>query len=111
MKAANKEALKESIAVLMKKNKIPGVALALWHNGKRVHLEGYGFTDHQRRMATGVNSVFQLGSISKTLTAWGVMKLVEEKFWIWRLRSILICINGSCPHPALITVKSPFSHS
>ncbi|MEK4044408.1 serine hydrolase domain-containing protein [Paenibacillus sp. FSL H8-0048] len=79
MKAANKEALKESIAVLMKKNKIPGVALALWHNGKRVHLEGYGFTDHQRRMATGVNSVFQLGSISKTLTAWGVMKLVEEK--------------------------------
>jgi D-alanyl-D-alanine carboxypeptidase len=62
----------------MEKHGVVGAAVGLIHDGKVVYLQGYGFADRQQSIPVTENTVFQAASISKTLTAWGIMNLVEE---------------------------------
>ncbi len=72
------EYLDGRIAVLMNQYGVPGVSIALVRNGKPAWSGAYGYADleHGRRMT--VDAVFRVESISKSVTAWGVMKLVEQ---------------------------------
>lgn len=70
--------LDEVIPEYMARHHIPAVALGLIHNGEVVYLKGYGFADTEQKIPVTENTVFQAASISKSLTAWGIMKLVEE---------------------------------
>ena len=63
---------------LLKKNKIPGMAAICVHNGKVIWNESFGLADKKNNIPVSNQTVFELASISKTLTAWGVMKLVEQ---------------------------------
>lgn len=73
--------LDEKIPVLMKRYGIPGVCAALVHEGRPVWSRAYGYADVEagRRMTTDTRC--RVESISKSVTAWGVMKLVDEG-WI-----------------------------
>ncbi|HEX2978723.1 MAG TPA: serine hydrolase domain-containing protein, partial [Anaerolineaceae bacterium] len=55
-----------------------GAAVGLIHDGKIVDLRGYGLADAENGLPVTENTVFQAASISKSLTAWGVMNLVEQ---------------------------------
>lgn len=57
---------------------VPGASLALVQDGRVVWSGAYGYADLERarRMTTG--AVFRVESISKSVTAWGVMRLVEQ---------------------------------
>lgn len=55
----------------------PGAAVALIERGAVVALRGYGSAD-DRGAPIGPRTGFNVGSISKTVTAWGVMRLVER---------------------------------
>jgi CubicO group peptidase (beta-lactamase class C family) len=57
---------------------IPGAAVAVVRQGDVVWAKGYGLADRERGTPVTTDTVFQAASISKTLTAWGVMKLVEQ---------------------------------
>lgn len=57
---------------------VPGAAFALIENGELVLQKGYGFADLKNRIEVDKTTSFNIASISKTVTAWGVMKLVEE---------------------------------
>lgn len=57
---------------------IPGAAVAIIENGEIVLQKSYGFADTQKGIKVDANTGFNIGSISKTLAAWGVMKLVHE---------------------------------
>jgi len=57
---------------------VPGVAVALVRQGRPTWSKGYGQADLKRGVAVTPDTVFQVGSISKTVTAWGVMRLVEQ---------------------------------
>jgi D-alanyl-D-alanine carboxypeptidase len=70
--------LDETIQGSMKKHDIMGVAVGLVHDGEIVYLRGYGFADAAQEVPITENTVFQAASISKSLTAWGIMNLVEE---------------------------------
>lgn len=70
--------LDKAIPEYMAKHHIPGVAVGLIHKGEVVYLKGYGFADTEQRIPITEYTVFQAASISKSLTAWGIMKLVEE---------------------------------
>lgn len=74
----NIETIEKKIPVLMKKYNIPGVAVGIIENGEIVSENGYGYSDKSRNLLVDTETIFQVGSISKTLTAWGCMKLVEE---------------------------------
>jgi len=63
---------------LLEHYKVPGAAIALVRNGEVVWTKGYGLADKERGVPVTVDTVFQAASISKALTSWGVMRLVEN---------------------------------
>jgi serine beta-lactamase-like protein LACTB, mitochondrial len=56
---------------------IPGLALAVAVDGKLVYSEGFGYADLEERVPAWPTTKFRIGSISKPLTAVGLMELVE----------------------------------
>jgi len=58
-------------------NKVPGVALGILHNGK-FHTAGFGITNTDHPQEVTVDTLFQIGSITKTFTGTLMMKLVER---------------------------------
>lgn len=56
----------------------PGAAVALIENGRIVLERGYGRADAEGAVPVTPATGFNVGSISKTFTAWGVMRLVER---------------------------------
>ena len=57
---------------------VPGVAVALVRDGQLTWSKGYGLADRTRRVPVTPDTVFQVGSVSKPVTAWGVMRLVQQ---------------------------------
>lgn len=57
---------------------VPGVAVALVRDGQLTWSKGYGQADTARSVPVTPSTVFQVGSISKPVTAWGVMRLVQQ---------------------------------
>ena len=65
----------ESVLALLKQNKVAGVSLAVIENGQLVAAYGYGDAQEQRPVTPQTR--FQAASISKTVNALGVLKLVQ----------------------------------
>lgn len=63
---------------LLKDYSVPGAAIAIIDNGEIILQKGYGFADMEKGGKVGTKTGFNIGSISKTIAAWGVMKLVQE---------------------------------
>lgn len=61
----------------MKELGVPGVALGIFHEGKTV-TRGFGVTNVENPLPVTDQTLFQLGSISKTFTGTLVMRLVES---------------------------------
>ena len=70
--------LDQRMPVLLSRYDVPGAAVALVHNGEVVWSQGYGVADEARNIPVRSETVFQAASISKAVTAWGVMRLVER---------------------------------
>jgi CubicO group peptidase (beta-lactamase class C family) len=70
--------LEQRIPALMNSYNIPGVAIALVEVGETAWVKVYGYADlEEGREMTG-DTYCRVQSISKSVTAWGVMKLVEQ---------------------------------
>jgi CubicO group peptidase (beta-lactamase class C family) len=63
---------------LLSRFSVPGAAVALIEGGAVTWMRGYGFADAVAARPVTPETEFNVGSISKTPTAWGVMRLVEE---------------------------------
>ena len=59
-------------------SRIPGMALAIVHDGAIVHVGGYGTTGNDGRAVTA-QTPFVIGSVSKSFTSLAVMQLVEAR--------------------------------
>lgn len=57
---------------------IPGLAVALVEAGEVSFAQGYGWADIAQRRPATADTVFPVASITKTVTAMGVMRLVEQ---------------------------------
>jgi CubicO group peptidase (beta-lactamase class C family) len=64
------------IGQLMRKHRVPGLAVALIDDGRVSYAAGYGTAVNDR--AVTPDTPFMLGSISKTFTAVAVLQLVEQ---------------------------------
>ena len=78
-KIKNKKFLKvcETIVAEMKRLKIPGVSIGIYHNGKE-YTAGFGVTSLENPLPVTPDTLFQTGSISKTFTGTIFMRLVEQ---------------------------------
>ena len=57
---------------------VPGAAVALIRKGEVVWMKGYGFADVASGTPISAETAFNVGSISKSPTAWAVMQLVDK---------------------------------
>ena len=57
---------------------VPGASLAVAKDGKLVLAKGYGVSNKSTEAPVNEHTMFRMGSINKTLTAVGVMMLVEQ---------------------------------
>ncbi|MGB7874633.1 MAG: serine hydrolase domain-containing protein [Anaerolineales bacterium] len=78
-KIKNKKFLKvcETIVSEMKRLKIPGVAIGIYHNEKE-YTAGFGVTSIENPLPVTPDTLFQTGSISKTFTGTIFMRLAEQ---------------------------------
>ncbi|HEV3414166.1 MAG TPA: serine hydrolase domain-containing protein [Puia sp.] len=67
-----------TLADRMKFYGVKGVSIAVIHNNQVEWARGYGWADEGERRPVTTNTMFQAGSISKSLNAVGVMLLVQR---------------------------------
>jgi CubicO group peptidase (beta-lactamase class C family) len=72
------DAVQERIEKLVADGEVPSMAVAVARNGKIVWEEGFGLSDREKNISATEHSSYALASISKTLTATGLMILVER---------------------------------
>ena len=68
---------KKFIEGALKKSGVPGCSVGILHKGE-VHTAGFGVANVEKMEPVRENTLFQIGSISKTFTTTVAMKLVEE---------------------------------
>jgi len=76
--ALDPKALDRFIAQEMKNYDVPGVGLAIVENGKVVYAHGYGVRDVATGRPVDGNTQFAVGSVTKSFTALGIMRLVDR---------------------------------
>ena len=62
----------------MLKERIPGLALGVYRDGKLLRAEGFGMADLEWGAPVKADTIFQSGSVGKQFAATAVMMLVEE---------------------------------
>jgi CubicO group peptidase (beta-lactamase class C family) len=70
--------LKEFILTHMDQEGVPGVAVALIHEGEVVWADGFGVANSIAAEAVTADTVFEVASISKVVTAYTALRLVEQ---------------------------------
>lgn len=72
------EEIEALVPSLIKKYRIPGAAITLINGRDNIWTRSFGFADKGNSIPVCDSTLFQVASISKSLTAWGIMLLVEE---------------------------------
>ena len=107
--------LKKDVPVLMKAKNVPGMALVVFDKGEIIYKKGIGYAKVAGRQRVTDETGFNIGSISKMFTAWGVMKLVQEgkvdldapvEKYITRWK-----IPASSFDPKQVTIRALLSHT
>lgn len=68
-----------NIADRMAHYKVMGMSIAVVHDYKVVWAKGYGWADEKEKRPVTTATLFEPGSISKSLNAVGILKLVQDK--------------------------------
>lgn len=72
------EELDRKVPILMEQHRVPGVALALIREGEVAHWKSWGTRRAGEELPITPQTGFNVGSVTKMLTAWAVMKEVER---------------------------------
>jgi CubicO group peptidase (beta-lactamase class C family) len=70
-------ALDERIEAAMKRYHVPGVAVGVYWQGHE-HIRGFGVTNLDHPLPVDADTLFRIGSTTKTFTATAMMRLVEQ---------------------------------
>jgi len=74
-----KDSLDKYIEREMVTRNVPGLAFAVIENGRVIREGAYGLANVETGAQVGIDSVFELASVTKPITAISVMMLVEQK--------------------------------
>src|SRR5690349_3064788 len=68
--------IRDSIRKRLVETAAPSISVAVAKDGKIVWEQGFGWADRERRIAADEHTLYSLASISKPITATGLMTLV-----------------------------------
>lgn len=68
----------DRVKMFMAERHIPGAAVAVVRNGRVVRMKGYGVASLEFGVPVTTETVFEIGSVSKQMTAAGIMLLVQD---------------------------------
>jgi CubicO group peptidase (beta-lactamase class C family) len=71
-------ALESFVEERMRVDNAPGLALAVTDREKLLHVSLHGFADLGAQIPVTPNTLFEIGSVSKSFTAFALMQLVED---------------------------------
>lgn len=112
-------AFDDTMAGFMARHHIPGGSLAVVKDGRIVYTRGYGWADADKQELVQPTSVFRIASLSKSITALAVMKLVQEgrldldakAFPLTGLTPILSSGSQTDPRLQTVTVRQLLHHT
>ena len=70
------DAVRQSIRKQLVETQTPSIAVAVARDGKIIWEQGFGWADREKRIAADEHTMYSLASISKPITATGLMTLV-----------------------------------
>src|SRR6185369_16162491 len=70
------DAVRETIRKQLVETETPSIAVAVARDGKIIWEQGFGWADREKRVAADEHTMYSLASISKPITATGLMTLV-----------------------------------
>lgn len=76
--SAEKAAMTAIVNAFMAKFNIPGLSVAIARHGRFVYQAGFGVADRQTREMVTPESLFRIASVSKPITAVGILILMEK---------------------------------
>jgi len=62
----------------MSKTKIPGLAILVLKDGEIAFMKGFGFRSVEENLPVTEKTLFYIGSVTKSFTAFAIMKLAEQ---------------------------------
>jgi putative ATP-binding cassette transporter len=72
------EDIETQIKAIMKEGRIPGAGIVLIKGDKHVVVKGYGYADPETQTPVTADTLFELGSCSKSFTALAVLQLAKD---------------------------------
>ena len=63
---------------LIDQNELPGLVVMVKKGGKHIFHKSYGYSDVEKKIELDKNAIFRIASITKTVTALGILKLMEN---------------------------------
>ena len=103
----DKNKLDTYFQVLEENNKFMG-SVAVSKHGNIIYTKSVGFADLENQIKTNENTIYRIGSISKTFTAVLVMKAIEEGKL--KLNQTIKDFFPSLPHADKITIEHLLTH-
>jgi CubicO group peptidase (beta-lactamase class C family) len=99
---------------LVTKDSLPGLSVVLVNTKGIVYQKNFGFADIQNKIPYSINTIQNIGSVSKTLIAVAIMKAVELKYFTLEtnINDILPfkVVNPNAPN-GIITVRELTNHT
>jgi len=74
------EEIEKHIKEIMEEGKIPGAVVVLIQGDEQVMVNGYGYADLESQTPVTPDTLFELGSCSKSFTALAVLQLAKDEF-------------------------------
>lgn len=75
---AKLQGIDDLVAQAMEEWKVPGLALGIVKDGKVIYAKGYGFRDVEHKLPVRTDTLFPIGSISKSFTSLAFAMLNDE---------------------------------
>lgn len=80
-KPINNNLLDLKIELLMKIARIPSLSICIINNNSETIYKGYGFSNRFLKQVPNKNTIYKIGSITKTFTATAIMQLWEKELF------------------------------
>ncbi len=72
------KSLEKIIRNYMRKNRIPGFSISIFQEEEIIYSKGFGARDLENFLPMTPHTLIGIGSITKSITAFGIMKLIED---------------------------------